>query len=130
MKRNRIEIITAALTLLLLSFSIGYFAGRKSIDAPITVSVERPVSSAAPLPAAASPSPTSADAVPPSAPININTASAEALTALPGIGEVLAQRIVDYRAQHGAFAATADLMDIRGIGDAIFSNIKDYITVD
>lgn len=61
--------------------------------------------------------------------ININTATLEQLQLLPGIGESIAQRIIDYRAQNGNFTATEDLMKVSGIGEKKFDNIKDYITI-
>jgi competence protein ComEA len=62
-------------------------------------------------------------------PINVNTATAADLEALSGIGEVLAQRIVDYRTEHGPFASVDDLLDVSGIGDAILADIRDQVTV-
>jgi competence protein ComEA len=61
--------------------------------------------------------------------INVNTASATDLEALPGIGEVIAQRIVDYRTQNGPFASVDDLLDVSGIGDVILGDIRDLVTV-
>lgn len=62
--------------------------------------------------------------------ININTADATTLAnALPGIGTVKAQAIVDYRTQHGPFATTADIQNVSGIGPATYAEIKDLITV-
>jgi len=61
--------------------------------------------------------------------IDINRAGSWLLDALPGIGEVLAQRIVDYRSQNGPFRTIEDLLKVSGIGSATFENIKDYITV-
>jgi competence protein ComEA len=61
--------------------------------------------------------------------INVNTASAAELEALPGIGEVLSQRIVDYRTEHGPFASVEDLLDVSGIGEAILADIRDLVTV-
>jgi competence protein ComEA len=61
--------------------------------------------------------------------ININTAAVAELDALPGIGPSLAQRIVDYRAQNGDFKKLDDLKKVRGIGDALFDQIKDAITI-
>lgn len=61
--------------------------------------------------------------------ININTADAETLTTLPGIGPVIAQRVVDYRQQNGPFARVEDITQVRGIGDAILAKVRDLITV-
>lgn len=62
-------------------------------------------------------------------PLNLNTASAEELTALPGIGEVLAERIVDYREEHGPFASEEELLNISGIGPAKLDGLEGRITV-
>ena len=62
--------------------------------------------------------------------ININTATAEQLTLLPGIGETLAQRIVDYRTDNGLFASVDDLKQVSGIGEKKLEQIKSYIKVD
>ncbi len=61
--------------------------------------------------------------------ININTASKDELESLPGIGSTLAQRIVDYRTQHGPFQNIEDIMNVSGIGINTFDNIKNLITV-
>jgi competence protein ComEA len=61
--------------------------------------------------------------------VNINTADAWLLEALPGIGEVLAQRIIDYRSENGPFQRIDDLTKVDGIGPATFGNLKDRITV-
>ena len=61
--------------------------------------------------------------------VNINTAEAWLLEALPGIGEVLAGRIVAYRAEHGPFQRPEDLKRVPGISDAVYSKVKDKITV-
>jgi len=61
--------------------------------------------------------------------IDINTATAAELETLPGIGPVRAQRIVDYRKANGPFTAIEDIKNVRGIGDAIFADIEDLITV-
>jgi len=52
----------------------------------------------------------------PTTPVNINTASLEALCSLSGIGPVKAQAIIDYRAQHGPFSSPQDLIKVKGIG--------------
>ena len=61
--------------------------------------------------------------------ININTASAQELTSLPGIGETKANNIVSYRTENGYFKTIEDLKNVSGIGDATFEQLKDYITV-
>ncbi|MGB2884196.1 MAG: ComEA family DNA-binding protein, partial [Dehalococcoidia bacterium] len=61
--------------------------------------------------------------------VNLNTAETLLLEALPGIGEVLAQRIIDYRSENGPFQQIDDLTKVEGIGPATFENLKDKITV-
>lgn len=60
--------------------------------------------------------------------INVNTASLEELVTLPGIGEVIAQRIIDYRKQHGPFHRPEDLLGVQGIGSKKLEKIKDLVT--
>lgn len=61
--------------------------------------------------------------------VNINTASAEELDTLPGVGPSIAQRIIDYRTANGPFRSIEDLKNVRGIGDATFEKLKDKVTV-
>ncbi len=61
--------------------------------------------------------------------VNINTADAAELETLPGIGPSLAQSIIDYRTEHGAFASIDAIMDVPGIGDGRCEAIKDLNTV-
>lgn len=62
--------------------------------------------------------------------VNINTASLQELDTLPGIGPVLAQRILDYRAANGPFGTVEDLQQVEGLGPGIFEKIKDLVTVE
>jgi competence protein ComEA len=61
--------------------------------------------------------------------VNINSATVEQLDSLPGIGPAIAQRIIDYRTEHGGFRSIDELMDVPGIGPAKFAELKDRITV-
>jgi competence protein ComEA len=61
--------------------------------------------------------------------IDINRAEPWLLEALPGIGEVLAQRIVDYRNENGPFRTVGDLLKVSGISQGTLDKIEDYITV-
>lgn len=61
--------------------------------------------------------------------ININTATAEELDKIPGIGPARAKLIIDYRTQNNGFKTIEQIKDIKGIGDKSFENIKDLITV-
>ena len=61
--------------------------------------------------------------------VNINTATLEELTTLPGIGDTRARAIIDYREQNGAFGNIEDIMQVTGIKEKSFSKIKDSICV-
>jgi competence protein ComEA len=78
-----------------------------------------PGAAAAVGPAAAGPSP--------QAPVDLNTATAEELDALPGVGPVTAQKIVDYRNEHGPYRSVDDLDAIPGIGPAKIANLQGLV---
>lgn len=61
--------------------------------------------------------------------ININTADLSELDSLPGFGQVIAQKIIEYRQEHTKFNSIEELMNIKGIGEKKFNNVKDYIYV-
>jgi len=61
--------------------------------------------------------------------ININTASAERLTSLSGIGEVKAAAIVEYRRTHGGFSSVDELLNVKGIGEKTLEKIRSRVTV-
>ena len=61
--------------------------------------------------------------------VNINTASLEELQTLDGIGESKAQAIIDYREENGNFSKPEDILEVSGIGEAVYEKIKDNITV-
>jgi comEA protein len=64
-----------------------------------------------------------------STPVNINTANVQELDGLPGIGEHMAQRIIEYRQKNGPFKRLEDLMGVRGIGEKNFLKLKPLITI-
>ena len=63
-------------------------------------------------------------------PVDLNTATAEELDTLPGIGESLAGRIIAYREANGPFGSIEEIMEVSGIGEAKFAELKDRVTVD
>jgi competence protein ComEA len=75
------------------------------------------------------PGSTTEAAAPATALVNINTASAEDLETLPGIGEVLAATIVQYRDEHGPFTSVDQLVDVSGIGEVTLEELRDLVTV-
>lgn len=62
--------------------------------------------------------------------VNLNTASAEELATLPGVGPGVAKQILSWRKEHGRFAKAEDVMAVRGIGEKKFARMKDYLAVD
>ena len=65
----------------------------------------------------------------PASRVNINTASVDQLTALPGVGPKLAARIVEHRQKSGAFKTTQELLNVRGIGEKNYAHIEQWLTV-
>ena len=61
--------------------------------------------------------------------VNINTATIEQLTTLPGVGEATAKKIVEYREQNGMFKTVEELMNVNGIGEKKYEKIKSLITI-
>ncbi len=62
-------------------------------------------------------------------PIDLNRATARELIQLPGVGEVIAKRIVDFREEHGPFKRVEDLMKVKGIGEKSLERIRPYIRI-
>jgi competence protein ComEA len=91
------------------------------VPAPGEVAVPAPAGAAAGGAGAADGSPGGA--------VDVNLADATQLQTLPGIGPVLAERIVGWRTEHGAFASVDDLLDVPGIGPAVLSRIRDQARV-
>ena len=125
--KNKVSVLLAVVTALFVGFTLGLFVGRNSGSGTVTLAVS-PQMQTAPTAAATA----AAETVPEetvSFPVNINTADVDTLTALPGIGQVLAERIVAYRRQNGSFRAIEEIMKVEGIGEKKAEAILDLITV-
>lgn len=108
-------------------FSGGFLAGRKSAGTRIVVqNSDLPLQATEPGDSSAS----SAALEAPGLLVNINTADAETLTSLPGIGPEKAAAIVTWREEHGDFSVCSELMNVSGIGESTYESLKPYITVE
>ena len=65
----------------------------------------------------------------PGAPVSLNTADLAALDTLPGVGPVLAQRILDWRTEHGRFTTVDELSEVSGIGEKLLAGIRPLVSV-
>lgn len=125
--KNKVSVLLAVVTALFVGFTLGLFIGRNTGSGTVTLAVS-PQMQTAPTTAATA----AAETVPEetvSFPVNINTADADTLAALPGIGQVLAERIVAYRRQNGSFRAIEEITKVEGIGEKKAEAILDLITV-
>ena len=135
MKLGKAQRALLVVTALFVVFTMAFFIGRRSVHAQITTE------HAAEEPERALPEPESltteqADGVSerPSAAalerLDLNRAGQSELEALPGIGPVLAERIVAWRSANGPFVSAEQIMDVEGIGEGKYAEIKDLIDVE
>jgi competence protein ComEA len=66
---------------------------------------------------------------PPAGKVNLNTASAQQLTDVPGIGEKLASRIVEYRQKNGSFKNVQELMNVKGVGEKSLGKLEPFLSI-
>ena len=134
MKLKWYELLLAALTLAFLCFVAGFVLGRsKGGDAVVITTQYEP--SPSPAITLLSDEPSGDTRALPGTDeepglVNINTATAEEMASLPGVGDILAERIVEYRGEHGAFATIYDLTAVPGIGEGKLEAMKDRITTE
>ena len=62
--------------------------------------------------------------------VNVNSATAEELSLLPGVGPAKAQAILEYRKEHGAFKRVEDLSEVKGIGDKALELMRPHVALD
>lgn len=109
--KNTALVCLLAVCLLFTGFAGGFFLGRNANHSDVQ-HAQKPATTAEN----------------PGTKLNINTATVAQLRSLPGVGPVLAERILTYRQEHGDFISTEQLLLVEGIGEALLDSLKDHIT--
>ncbi len=118
--KSEYGLLILTVVFLLVISGVFWRVGPKPSSADYTVTTERTAAGVTP---AAGPETAAGQ-------VNLNAASAEELQSLPGIGEVLAARIIEYREQSGPFACPEELMAVKGIGESLFDAVSGRITTE
>lgn len=130
MKKFRVEYLLAGLALLFLVFTVGFFLGRgsRSVSVSASATIETSLSG---QPETTAPQQLGVETTgaAAAAQININTATQAELEQLPGIGAVLAERIISYRSENGDFQTPEELQNVSGIGEKKYEDLEKLITV-
>lgn len=125
MKRMQ-RLVFPALALCCLLLMGGWLLGRRSA-AGVTLRTQRSLPAGTQAGDRALPA---ADPTEPQTRLDLNRATLEELTRLPGIGQARAERILAYRSEHGGFRAASELMLVDGIGEAVYAGLRDLIYVE
>ena len=133
MKISKLEFISILLAAVFLAFTGGWFLRGACQAQPVLVETERKLVQESPVTLtpepSASASPSASAAPVKSGKVDLNTATAEELMTLPGIGEKRAAAIIAYREANGPFLIPEELTEVDGIGEGILAGLIDQVTV-
>lgn len=129
MKQFKPELLLVTIVLIFFAFAGGFYLGSQNRSDENGIQVSRRSALPSSDASAQESSAPQETVVQTDGLLNINTASRTELTGLPGIGETIAQRIIDYREAHGGFSSIEELEQVSGIGSKRLDAIRDYITV-
>lgn len=133
MKVSRLEFAAVLLAAVFAAFAAGWFLRGQADPQPVRVETERTLVQETPLVLPA-PTPSAGqskeEALAGGGKVNLNTADAQELMTLPGIGEKRAGDIIAYRQANGPFRFPEELTDVPGIGEGILEGLIDYVTTE